>query len=160
MGSNHKKRVFFTVITLIMGLLLLISLGWAGNYENEASERDEVKRVIDNMERAYERESVTQFMGFISRRKFPNLIAFRRAVENDFNLNRQIRLRRTSERLTLSKGMAIHQATWQKQYMPMMISPHGGSRMRRVSGTVRIYLEKEKSGWKVINIQGYPIFGV
>jgi len=157
---SKKKSVFFAVITLIMGLLLLISLGWAGKYENEASERDEVKRVIDRMERAYERESVTQFMGFISRRKFPNLIAFRRAVENDFNLNRQICLRRTSERLTLSKGMAVHQSTWQKQYMPMMISPHGDSRMRRVSGTVRIYLQKEKSGWKVINIQGYPIFGV
>ncbi len=160
MSLKHKKRFLFLIVTLIMGLSLIVGVGWAGNYENEAKERDEIKRVIDKMERDYERESVSQFMRFFSRRKFPNLIAFRNAVENDFNLNRQIRLRRTSERLALSKGMAVYQATWQKQYMPMIISPHGGSRMRHLSGTVRIYLQKEKNGWRVINIQGYPIFGV
>jgi len=69
-------------------------------------------------------------------------------------------LRRTSERLTVSEGMAVHQATWQKQFMPMIISPHEGRRMKRVSGPVRIYLQKEGKAWKIINIRGYPIFGL
>ncbi len=151
---------------------ILIGIAWAmiallpkGNLKaalyNETREKSEVKRVIEQMERYYERRRVSQFMALFSRRKFPNLIAFRNAVENDFNMNRNVRLRRTSERLTVSKGMAVHQALWHKQYMPMITSPlEGKSKMKRISGTVRIYLEKEGQTWKIINIQGYPIFGL
>ncbi len=145
----------------IFGCLFVLTSG-AGAREtyNVNRERSEVKRVIDQMERSYESERVSRFMSLFSRRKFPNLISFQQAVENDFNMNRDIRLRRTSERLTVSRKMAVDQAMWQKQYMPIVLSPHVGSRMKRISGAVRIYLEKEGSHWKIINIQGYPIFGL
>jgi len=157
-----KKSVFHKELSVlvIFGLLSFLAVSIVAEAYDANREKAEVKRVIDQMERYYERRKVTRFMSLFSRRKFPNLISFQNAVENDFNMNRDIRLRRTSERLTVSKGMAVHQATWQKQFMPMIASPHEGSRMKRVSGTVRIYLQKEGKAWKIINIQGYPIFGL
>ncbi len=156
-GIKARRRLSAMVVLSV----LLFSFAYADEAAPDSNrERAAVKRVIDQMERYYEARRVTRFLSLFSRRKFPRLISFKQAVENDFNMNRQIRLRRTSERLTVSRGMAVHQATWQKQFMPMMISPHGGSRMKRVSGAVRIYLEKEGASWKVINLQGYPIFGL
>ncbi len=158
MGKFNLHRII--LVTVFCGLLSSFVVNpVAGSYDVNG-EKAEVKRVIDQMERYYERRKLTRFMSLFSRRKFSNLISFQNAVQNDFNMNRDIRLRRTSERLTVSKGMAVHQATWQKQYMPMIVSPHEASRMKRVSGTVRIYLEKEGKAWKIINIQGYPIFGL
>jgi hypothetical protein len=145
----------------ILGCLFLIAIEVVAKETSDANqEKSEVKRVIDQMERYYEARKVSRFMSLFSWKKFPNLISFKQAVENDFNMNRDIRLRRTSERLTVSKNMAVDQAMWQKQYLPMVISPHGGSRMKRIRGPVRIYLEKEGRRWKIINIQGYPIFGL
>ena len=156
--GNLQRAVLLAVACGLLSFFVLDA--GAGSYNEESREKAEVKRVIDQMERYYEGRKVTRFMSLFSRRKFPNLISFKHAVENDFNMNRDIRLRRTSERLTVSKDMAVDQATWQKQFMPMIVSPHEGSRMKRVSGTVRIYLQKEGKNWKIINIQGYPIFGL
>ena len=157
MRANKNIRILLIAIVSI-GILQITRWSWGAETYNTGRERDAVKRVIDRMERYYEQRRVTQFMSLFSWRKFPNLIPLQNAVENDFNMNRDIRLRRTSERLTVSKGMAVDQATWLKQYMPMLVSPHGGSRMKRVSGTVRIYLEKEGPGRSSI-FRGTPSLG-
>ncbi len=125
-----------------------------------SSDRQVVMRAIHKMERDYEQRRLSAFMGLFSRGRFPNLIGFRRAVENDFNTNTNIALRRNNEYLSISKSMAVYQAMWTKQYRPLMVSPHERRRLRRISGNVRIYFEKERESWKVINIQGYPIFGL
>ncbi len=148
------------LFAFIMIAPLLLCYGSYGGELSETSDRKDVRRVVNKMENYYERRSVTRFLGLFSRRKFSNLITFKRAVENDFNMNTNITLRKTSERISVSRGRAIHQAMWEKQYRPILTSPRQGRRFRRIRGNVRIYLEKERGTWKVISLQGYPIFGL
>jgi len=157
--KKQTGKPFFLFVTIV-AVSLLWCYGSFGEGPSGASDRREVRRVIDKMENYYERRSVSRFLGLFSRRKFSNLITFKRAVENDFNMNTNISLRKTSERLSVARGRAIHQAMWEKQYRPILISPHQGRRLKRLRGNVRIYLEKERGGWKVIDLQGYPIFGL
>ena len=152
-----KPVILFVCVAAVS---LLLCYGSFGGESPEASARREVRRVIDKMENYYERRSVSRFLGLFSRRKFSNLITFKRAVENDFNMNTNISLRKTSERISISHGKAIHQAMWEKQYRPILASPRQGRRFKRLRGNVRIYLEKERGVWKIINLQGYPIFGL
>jgi len=158
MIERTGKPVF--LLTFIVAVSLLLCYGSFGGEPSGASDRKDVRRVIHKMENDYERRSVTRFLGLFSRRKFSNLITFKRAVENDFNMNTNISLRKTSERISISRGRAIHQAMWEKQYRPILTSPRQGRRFRRIRGNVRIYLEKERGAWKIISLQGYPIFGL
>ena len=158
MIKRTGKPVF--LLTFVVAVSLLLCYGSFGGEPSGASDRKDVRRVINKMENDYERRSVTRFLGLFSRRKFSNLITLKRAVENDFNMNTNISLRKTSERISISRGRAIHQAMWEKQYRPILTSPRQGRRFKRIRGNVRIYLEKERSAWKVISLQGYPIFGL
>ena len=151
---------FFLLFGFIVTGSLLLCYGSFGRALSESANREDVLRVVNKMENYYERRSVSRFLGLFSRRKFFNLISFKRAVENDFNMNTSISLRKTSGRLNVFHGKAIYQAMWEKQYRPILTSPRQGRRLKRLRGNVRIYFEKEQGVWKVINLQGYPIFGL
>ncbi len=154
------RHRFFPFLLTFVSFTLLLSGTSAPSQNPGDPDRQAVIRLINKMEYYYEHRRLTPFIGLFSRRKFPNLISFRQAVENDFDTNTNITLRKSGGRLTVSHGMAVFQATWTKQFRPLLISPHEDRRMKRISGNVRIYFQKEKNGWKVINLQGYPIFGL
>ena len=110
--------------------------------------------MINKLEDYYERRKVTKFIDLFSETKFYNYIAFKEAVEGDFDLYKDIRLKRIDERLYLADKRAIYQAVWEKQYRPSLNSPFARQR-----GLVRIMLERFGEQWKIIDLQGYPIFG-
>lgn len=159
MNQRSIKSVSVVFFTIVAILLVMEGGSLSGEFP-ETMEKKVVLKVISSMRQYYERRRVTSFLGLFSRRKFPSFISFKRAVEDDFNMNTNISLRKTSERLSISHGMAVHQAMWEKQYRTIAPFPYQGRRLKRVCGHVRIYLEKEREGWKVINLHGYPIFGL
>ncbi len=118
------------------------------------TDKEAIYKVVNKLEDYYERRKASKFIDLFSRRKFFNYITFKKAVENDFDLYRNIQLKRLNERLYLSDVNAIYQAVWEKQYRPTLSSP-----FQRQRGLVRIMFEKYAGRWWIIDLQGYPIFG-
>ena len=147
------NRVF---LTLLFSLLFLLPAGfvhpvWAAMTETD---QEAIYKVINKLEEYYERRRLSKFIDLFSEQKFYNYIAFKEAVEGDFDLYKDIRLKRIDERLYLAESRAIYQAVWEKQYRPSLNAP-----FERQRGLVRIMLEKFGGKWKIIDLQGYPIFG-
>gem|GEM_PF-2452967 len=146
-------KVFISV--LIMALFLGgFVLGSPARAKMEETDQEAIYKVISKLEDYYERRKITKFIDLFSQQKFFNYIAFKEAVENDFDLYKDIRLKRIDERLYLAESRAIYQAVWEKQYRPSLNAP-----FERQRGLVRIMLEKFGGKWKIIDLQGYPIFG-
>jgi len=120
----------------------------------EETDKEAIYKVVNKLEDYYERRKSSKFIDLFSKRKFFNYISFKKAVENDFDLYRNIQLKRLDERLYLSDVNAIYQAVWEKQYRPTLSSPFQTQR-----GLVRIMLEKYAGKWWIIDLQGYPVFG-
>lgn len=146
-------RIFTNVLIIVS---FLAAFGFAGFSHAAKTETDQeaIYKVINKLEDYYERRKVTKFIDLFSQQKFFNYIAFKEAVEGDFDLYKDIRLKRIDERLYLSENRAIYQAVWEKQYRPSLNAP-----FERQRGLVRIMLEKFGGKWKIIDLQGYPIFG-
>ena len=82
-----------------------------------------------------------------SRRRWRGTLTFTKTSKDN-------RLKRIHEGLYLAQSRAICQAVWEKQYRPSLNTP-----FERQRGLVRIMLEKFGDKWKIIDLQGYPIFG-
>lgn len=150
------KRFFHELFGCLLIVVLLIVSGMPRSLRAAVTESDQkaIYKVINKLEGYYERRKATKFIDLFSQRKFFNYIAFKEAVEGDFDLYKDIRLKRTDERLYLAERRAIYQATWEKQYRPSLNAP-----FQKQRGQVRIMLEKFGDKWKIIDMQGYPIFG-
>ncbi len=141
---------------MIMFVLLLAVLGAAdvSDAAKQKTDQEMIYNLINKLEYYYERRNVSKFIDLFSQQKFFNYIAFKEAVEGDFDLYKDIHLKRIDERLYLAQSRAIYQAVWEKQYRPALNAP-----FERQRGLVRIMLEKFGGKWKIIDLEGYPIFG-
>ena len=151
MKRLHKIFMSVLIVALFLGGFVL---GSPAHAKMEEADQEAIYKVINKLEDYYERRKITKFIDLFSQQKFFNYIAFKEAVEGDFDLYKDIRLKRIDERLYLAESRAIYQAVWEKQYRPSLNAP-----FERQRGLVRIMLEKFGGKWKIIDLQGYPIFG-
>jgi len=155
MEEKMKRFLKVFISVLIMALFLgSFVLSSPARAKMEETEQEAIYKVINKLEDYYERRKITRFIDLFSQQKFFNYIAFKEAVEGDFDLYKDIRLKRIDERLYLAQSRAIYQAVWEKQYRPSLNAP-----FERQRGLVKIMLEKFGGKWKIIDLQGYPVFG-
>ncbi len=151
--KGKRKKSLFVTINLLLLLIIPNILPPVPAFCKETDETA-IYKVINKLKDFYERRKPTQFLDLFSKRKFYNYISFKSAVENDFDLYRDIRLKRMSEHLYLSKTNAIYRAVWEKRYRNSLDSP-----FQKQRGLVTILLEKRAGRWWIVDLQGYPIFG-
>ncbi len=147
-----KKAIRVTLFLFLS--MAILTPPWCFAEETEKADQAAIYKVVEKLEYYYEKREPSKFIDLFSQRKFTNYIPFKLAVENDLDLYEDIKLKRFNERLYLSETTAIYQAVWEKQYRPTLSSP-----FQRQRGLVRILLEKFAGEWKIIDLQGYPIFG-
>jgi len=149
-----KMKIRRVVLWGVCFALLAVLPGITQQALCKETDKEAIYKVVNKLEDYYERRKASKFIDLFSRRKFFNYIAFKKAVENDFDLYRNIQLKRLDERLYLSDVNAIYQAVWEKQYRSTLSSP-----LQRQRGLVRIMFEKYADRWWIVDLQGYPIFG-